>query len=65
MIARLLNDHRLSVPMPRTVLAHGRSWPAGHRCVRISAQLYNSQAQYDYLAECLQAELDHELALTR
>jgi isopenicillin-N epimerase len=45
---RLLLEHRIEVPiMP---------WPrAPHRHVRVSAQLYNSPAEYQRLAEALEA----------
>ncbi len=47
---RLFAEHRIEVPVP--------SWPARpRRLLRISAQIYNSKAQYDHLARALAANL--------
>jgi isopenicillin-N epimerase len=47
---RLYFEHGIEVPVP--------CWPASpHRLVRISAQLYNSLAEYNYLARALIEEL--------
>ena len=47
---RLLTHHRVEVPV--------FAWPAPpRRCVRISAQLYNTATDYERLAEGLRAEL--------
>jgi isopenicillin-N epimerase len=51
--AGLRERHRIEVPVI--------SWPvAPHRVLRISAQLYNSPAQYEILAAALRAELAAE-----
>ena len=47
---RLLSEHRIEVPIT--------PWPRPpHRHVRLSAQLYNSHAEYQQLAEALEALL--------
>ncbi len=50
---RLIDHHRIQVPIWGLP---GRP----HRFVRISAQLYNSREQYEYLAEALREELAAE-----
>lgn len=52
----LLREHKIQVPLwsvPGTA-------PGATRLIRISAQVYNSVAQYEYLAECLKRELERE-----
>ena len=51
----LLERHRIQVPVWGIPGAQG-----GPRFVRISAQLYNSAGQYEYLAGALAEELDRE-----
>jgi len=47
--AELLRRHRIEVPII--------AWPAApRRCVRVSAQLYNSRAQYERLCSALMAQ---------
>ncbi|WP_425397004.1 aminotransferase class V-fold PLP-dependent enzyme [Aeoliella sp.] len=55
----LLTRHHIQVPIIRPSKP-GQPWN-GRRYVRISAQLYNSLEQYEYLAEALAAELAREL----
>jgi isopenicillin-N epimerase len=50
---RLLETWRLQVPVWTVA-------QTGHRTCRISAQLYNSVEQYEYLAEALASELEAE-----
>jgi isopenicillin-N epimerase len=55
----LLHEHKIQVPLwsvPGTP-------PGATRLIRISAQLYNSIAQYEYLAECLRHELERERSM--
>jgi isopenicillin-N epimerase len=55
----LLRDYSIQVP-----LWHVPGTPPGStRLIRISSQLYNSPAQYDYLAAALKRELDREFSL--
>jgi isopenicillin-N epimerase len=60
----LLDRHNLQVPVWSVASTDGW-WPLpgglkGRRVLRISAQLYNTIEQYEYLAECLQEELRAE-----
>ncbi len=47
--ARLYHEWRIQIPVWGT--------PGGTTSVRLSAQIYNSVAQYRYLGEALRAEL--------
>lgn len=51
----LIRNHLIQVPI--TSVGAG-----GHRCVRISMHLYNSEAQVRYLADALAVELERERA---
>ena len=53
---RLVDRWRVQVPVMHPAGSAERGSPM--RCVRISAQLYNSLAQYDYLANALLAEFE-------
>ena len=54
------DNHRIQVPL----WSVGGPWPGqGKRVLRIAAQLYNSLAQYQYLADALAKELKAEQAL--
>lgn len=56
----LLSNHRVQVPIWRFGATKKGDAFDGQRCVRISAQLYNSEAQYAYLADALATELERE-----
>jgi isopenicillin-N epimerase len=58
----LLANHRVQVPIWRFGAKKKGDPFDGQRCVRISAQLYNSEAQYAHLAEALAIELERERA---
>jgi isopenicillin-N epimerase len=58
----LLERHGVQVPIWRFGAMKKGDPFDGQRCVRISAQLYNSEAQYAYLAEALAEELEREKA---
>jgi len=50
----LLERHSIQIPV----------WTSGStRCLRLSAQVYNTIEQYRYLAEALAEELDREASL--
>lgn len=57
---RLVEIHKIQVPVWSMEVTPGS---APMRFVRISCQLYNSPAQYEYLAEAILAELEHEMTL--
>ncbi|MFG0283631.1 MAG: aminotransferase class V-fold PLP-dependent enzyme, partial [Phycisphaerales bacterium JB039] len=54
---------RWGIQIPVFYLPQAEPGPAPVRCLRLSAQLYNSPAQYEYLAEALRAELEAERRL--
>lgn len=56
----LLDRHRIQVPVWRSGDQLGGGVFDGRRSIRLSAQLYNSPAQYEYLAGALETELDDE-----
>ncbi len=56
----LLANHGVQVPIWRFGAKKKGDPFDGQRCVRISANLYNSAAQYEYLAEALAIELERE-----
>jgi len=59
----LLANHSVQVPIWRFgAMKRGDPFD-GQRCVRISANLYNSEAQYRHLARALEAELERERSL--
>ncbi|MCW5765469.1 MAG: aminotransferase class V-fold PLP-dependent enzyme [Phycisphaeraceae bacterium] len=59
---RLISQWRIQVPVIRHAdpAAPGGAW----RSVRLSAQVYNTPAQYEYLAHALEQELAHERSLS-
>ncbi len=56
----LVERHGVQVPVWRSSDQLGGAGFDGRRTIRISAQLYNSEAQYGYLAGALAAELEAE-----
>jgi isopenicillin-N epimerase len=56
----LLARHAIQVPIWRFGAMKKGDPFDGQRCVRISAQLYNTEAQYAYLADALAVELERE-----
>ncbi|HHN78398.1 MAG TPA: aminotransferase class V-fold PLP-dependent enzyme [Phycisphaerales bacterium] len=56
----LVERHGVQVPVWRSSDQLGGQEFDGRRTIRISAQLYNSEAQYTYLADALAAELEAE-----
>ena len=56
---RLVDEWRIQIPVWNLAGPDG----SRTRFVRLSAQLYNSNAQFDYLSEALRTELERERAL--
>lgn len=56
----LLTNHGVQIPIWRFGAMRRGAPFDGQRCVRLSAQLYNSEAQYAYLADALAEELERE-----